>query len=79
MDKDVWEEAVRNDTDKEVVRSCNRCEEGVYAMKREGIPFVQRRKERGERVCKGTTEERLHSAIEVTTNGAGVLCWKEGW
>ena len=26
--------------------SCNRCEGGVYAMKREGVPFVKRR-ERG--------------------------------
>ena len=79
MDKGVWEEAVRKDTNEKVVRSCDRHEGGIYAMKREGIPFVQRRKGGGKRVCEGTTEKRLHSAIEVTTNSASVLCWKEGW
>jgi len=31
------------------------------------------------RVCKGAVEKRLHSAVKVTANGAGVLCGEEGW
>jgi len=46
MDKGVWEEAVRKDVYKEIVGSSDRCERGVHAMKRESIPFVERR-ERG--------------------------------
>jgi len=44
MDKGVWEETVGKDADKEVVGSHDRCEGGVYAMKREGVPFVEKRK-----------------------------------
>jgi len=44
MDKGVWEEAVRKDAYKKIVGSCNRYEGGVYATKREGVPFVERRK-----------------------------------
>jgi len=44
MDKSVWEEAVGKDAYKKIVGSHNRCEERVYATKREGIPFVERRK-----------------------------------
>ena len=44
MDKDVWEVVVRKDAYKKIVGSCDRCEGRVYAMKREGIPFVERRK-----------------------------------
>ena len=44
MDKGVWEEVVRKDAYKKIVRSRDRYEEGVYASKREGAPFVERRK-----------------------------------
>ena len=27
----------------------------------------------------GVTEERVHLALQVTSNSAGVLCRKEGW
>ena len=47
MDKGVWEEAVRKDAYKKIVGSRNRCEGGVYTMKREGVPFVERRKRGG--------------------------------
>ena len=45
MDKSVWEETVRKNA-KKIVRSCDRGEGGVHAMKRESILFVERR-ERG--------------------------------
>ena len=45
MDKDIRKEAVRKDAYKKIVRSCNRYKGGIYAMKREGVPFVERRKE----------------------------------
>ena len=63
MDKSVWKEAVGKDAYKEIVGSCNRCEGGVHATKRESIPFVKRREGGGERICEGTVEEGLHPAI----------------
>jgi len=44
MNKGVWEEAVGKDAYKEIVGSRDRCEGGVHAMKRESIPFIERRK-----------------------------------
>ena len=44
MNKGVWEEAVRKNAYKKSVGSRNRCKGGVYATKREGVPFVKRRK-----------------------------------
>ena len=48
-------------------------------MKRKDIPFVERRKGRGERVCKGTAEKKIYLAVQITTNGTSILCWEEGW
>ena len=79
MDKDVWEEAVGKDAYKKVVGSCDRCERGVCTKEGEGVPTIKGRKRRGERICEGTVAEGLHSAIEITANGAGVLCREEGW
>ena len=79
MDKGVWEKAIREDAHKKVVGSCNRCKGRIRAEKGEGISAVKRRERRSERVCEGTAKEGLHSAVEITTNGAGVLCRKEGW
>jgi len=48
-------------------------------MKREGISSVKRRKRESQRIHEGAVEEGLHLAVEVTTNGAGVLCGEKGW
>ena len=48
-------------------------------MKRKGIPTVKRGKRGGKRICEGAVEERIHPAIEVTPNGAGIFCRKERW
>jgi len=48
-------------------------------MKRKGIPTVERGERGGKRICEGTVEERIHPAIKVTPNGAGIFCRKEGW
>jgi len=61
------------------VGSCNRGKRGVYAMKREGISPVERRKRGSQRIREGAVEEGIHSAVEVTANGAGVLCGEKGW
>ena len=79
LDKGVWKEAVREDTYKKIVGPCNRRKGGVHAEKRESVPFVKRRKRGGEGICEGAIEEGIHPAVQVTTNGAGVLCRKEGW
>ena len=59
--------------------SHNRYKGGVYATKREGVPFVERGKRGDERIRERTAEEGLHLAVEITTNGAGILCRKKGW
>jgi len=61
------------------MRSCNRCEEEVHTMKREGIPFVKRGKGGSERICEEAAEEGIHLAIEVTVNSTSVLCGEERW
>ena len=79
IDKGVWEEAVGKDVYKKVVGSCNRCERRVCAKEGEGVSAVKGRKGRSERICEGTVAEGLHLAIEITANGASVLCRKERW
>ena len=79
MDKGVWKEAVRKDAHQKIVGSCNRYEGRICAEKGEGISVVKRGERRSKGVCKRTAEEGLHSAVEITTNGAGVLCGEEGW
>ena len=77
MDKGVWEEAIRKDANKEVVRSCDRDEGRVCTMKRKGIPTVKREERGGKGIYERTIEKRIYLAIEVTTNSAGILCRKE--
>ena len=79
MDKGFQKEAVGKDAHEKIVGSCDRCEGEVHAKKRESVPFVKRKKRGGEGVCKRAIEERIHPAVQVTTNGAGVLCRKEEW
>ena len=59
--------------------SCNRCEGGVCTKEGKGISIVERRERESERVCKRVAEERIHPAVKITTNGASILCRKEGW
>ena len=47
-------------------------------MKRESIPFIKRRERGGERVHERTVKKGVYSAVQVTTNGASIFCWKEG-
>ena len=77
MNKSIQEKAVRKNVYKEIVGSRNRCKGGVYAKKRESIPFVKRRKRGGEGICEGAIEEGVHPAVQVIINGTGVLCRKE--
>jgi len=63
VDKSVWEEAVGKDAYKEIVESCDRCEGGVHAMKRESIPFIKRRERRSQGICERTVEEGLYPAV----------------
>jgi len=79
VDKGVWEEAIGEDAYKKIVGSRDRCEGGIHAEERKGIPTVKRRERRSKRICEGTTEEGLHSAVEVTINSARIFCGEEGW
>ena len=79
MDKGVWKEVVGEDAHQKVVGSCNRNERRIRAKKEEGVPIVKGRKRRSKRVCEGTTEKGIYSAIEITTNGASILRRKKEW
>ena len=47
IDKDIREEAVRKNVHKKIMKSCDRCEGEIPAMKRKSIFFVERRERRG--------------------------------
>ena len=78
MDQGIQERTIRENADEEGVGSCDRCERRVYAKKGKGLPTVERRKRGDKRIYLGTVKEGVHLAVKVTTNGAGVLCMKEG-
>ena len=59
--------------------SCDRCERRVYAKKGKGLPTVKGRKRGGKRIHSGAVKEGIYLAVQVTTNGASILCRKEGW
>jgi len=44
VDKDVWEEAIGENAHKKSVGSYNRHKGEIHTEKREGVPFVERRK-----------------------------------
>ena len=79
MDKSIQKKTIREDADEEGMRSCDRDEGRICAEKRESVPVVKGRKEGGEGVHKRTVEKGLYLTIKVTTDGAGILCGKEGW
>ena len=58
---------------------CNRCKRRVHTKERKGIPIVKRRDGGSKRVCEGAVVEGIYSAVEVTTNGASILCKEERW
>ena len=79
MDKGVWEEVVRKDANEKSMGPCDRGEERVCTTKRKGIPIVEKRERGGKRICERTAVKGIYPAIEVTTNGTGILCRKERW
>ena len=79
MDKDVWEEAVRKDANKEGVRSHDRYKRGVCSEKGKGVPIVERGERRSMRVHSRTTEERIHQTLKVASNSTGVFRREERW
>jgi len=79
MNKSVWEEAIREDADKEGMRPHDRGEGRICTKEGEGISAVKRGKGRCKRICKRAVEKEIYLAVKITTNGAGVLCRKERW
>jgi len=79
MDKGVWKETIRENTNKEGLRPCNRCKRRVHTKKRKGILTVKREERGGKKVCKGTVAKRIYPAVEVITNGASIFYREEGW
>ena len=77
MDKSVWEEAIRENANKEGVGPCNRHKRGIYAEERKGISIVERREGRSEEIYQGIAEKGVYSSIKVTSNSTGVLCKEE--
>jgi len=77
VDKSIWEEEIREDTNEEGVGSCDRSKRGVCTGKREDVSIVKRGERRGKRVYLGTIEEGVHLTIKVTSDGTSILCRKE--
>ena len=77
MNKSVWEKTIRENANEETVGLRNRCKGEVCPEEGKDVSTVKRRKRRGEEICKGAVTKRIHSAIKVTTNGAGILCREE--
>ena len=78
VDKSVWEKAVGENAHEEIVGPHNRNEGGVCSEEGKSVSVVKRRERGGERVCERTVEKGIHLAVQVTLNGAGILCRKEG-
>ena len=55
----------------------NRDKGEICAEEREGVPIVEGRKGGSEGVYQEAVKERIYMAVEVTTNGASILCGKE--
>jgi len=79
MDKSFWKETVRKNADKKNMGLCNRSKERVYTEEGKSLSAVKRRERGGKRVHQRAVVKRIHPAIKVTTNGAGILCRKKGW
>ena len=61
------------------MRSHNRGEKRICAKKGEDVPIVKRRKRGSKGVYKGATEKGIYLTIQITINGTGIFCRKEGW
>ena len=79
MNKGVWEEAIREDADKEGMGPHDRCERRVHTKERKGIPVVERKERGGKRICERAVAKGVYMAIKVTANSAGILCGEKGW
>jgi len=61
------------------MRPCDQYKRRAHTKEKKGIPIVERREGGSKRVCEGAVAEGVYSAIEVTTNGASILCGEERW
>ena len=50
-----------------------------FVLRKGKVYPLSREERRSEGVREGTVEKRIHSAVQVITNSAGVLCRKKGW
>jgi len=55
-----WKESEWEDTDEKDVRSCNRCEEGVYTKEREDVSVIKGRERKDVQFYKRTIEKRIY-------------------
>jgi len=79
MDKDIWEEAIEENANKEGVGSRNRCKERVCSEEGEGVSTIKRREGGGEEFYRRTVKKRIYPTVKVTTDSTGVLCREKGW
>jgi len=79
VDKNVWQETIGENAHAKNLEPCHQHERRICAKEEESIPDVKRRKRGGAEVYTGATEERIHLILQVTSNGASVLCRKEEW
>ena len=79
MEKSIWEKGVRENASMKGLGPCHRVERRVHTKKGEGIFTVERRKERGTSICRGSIKERIHPTLQVTPNITSILCGKKEW
>ena len=79
MDKSIQRKTIREDANEKGVGSHNRSKERVCTKEGESVSIIKGRKRGSKRVCSRAAKEGVHLTIQVTTDGASILCRKEGW
>jgi len=78
VEKSTWEKGVRENASMKGLGPCHRVERRVHTKKGEGIFTVERRKERGTSICRGSIKERIHLTLQVALSVTSTLCGKKG-
>ena len=79
VEEGIWEGRIRENASAKALGSCHRAQGRICTKKREGVLTFQGQEGGSAGVCKGSVEEGLHLAVQVTPNIASALCSKERW
>jgi len=79
MDKSIQGKTIREDANEKGIGSHNRSKGRVCTKEGEIISIIKGRKRGSKGVCSRVAKEGVHLTIQVTTDGASILCRKEEW